>query len=312
MKGKTGKWVPCEVCGKLSYKTCTNLKRSKHYFCSQECARQYRHEQAYEIRKCEFCGAEMELSKKSPKRFCSNKCQNEWQKTRVGPLNPKFTGKLYTCDYCGKEYWDQDCKKKNQYHFCSATCRKGWHKNVFSQNPEWKEESRIRAAKILSDGVISHTMTKPQIAINNILDDMGITYINEYNIKYYAVDNYLNEYNLCIEVMGDFWHCNPINYSTIKYVRQRQTIRRDKAKNTYLLKYYNINTLYLWETDINSQPDLCCKLIEAYVKYKGMLTNYHSFNYELINGVLCVKHDCVKPYQNMTPSELEEYMQLTA
>lgn len=39
---------------------------------------------------------------------------------------------------------------------------------------------------------------------------MNIKYINEKTFKYYSVDNYLVDYNLIIEIMGDYFHANPI------------------------------------------------------------------------------------------------------
>ena len=124
--------------------------------------------------------------------------------------------------------------------------------------------------------------TKPQIAIDNLLDSMGISYEPEYDCKYYLVDHYLNKYNLMIEVQGDFWHCSPLlksNNSKTQGISKNLT--KDKRKHTYIKNNYNIEILYLWESDINENIKLCEKLIQAYIENKGVLDNYHSFNYYL-------------------------------
>jgi hypothetical protein len=46
-----------------------------------------------------------------------------------------------------------------------------------------------RAVKILEDGLVSKTQSKPQIIINTLLDEMNIGYINEKGFDFYAVDN---------------------------------------------------------------------------------------------------------------------------
>lgn len=51
-----------------------------------------------------------------------------------------------------------------------------------------------------------------QLIINNLLEKNGIKFEREYIFGYYAVDNYLVEHNLIIEIMGDYWHASPLRY----------------------------------------------------------------------------------------------------
>ena len=310
---KTGVWYKCEWCGNLKYMNTYHYNKTKHHFCCSECAMAYRHDVAYEHRACEICGKDMYVSKKSPQRFCDDKCQSEWQKTRTGPNNQKFEGKEISCNWCGKKYFENGYKVKNQKHFfCSVQCRQNWYANVWSQQPEWKETSRIRAAKIIESGAISQTQSKPQLILNKILDDMKIKYENEYNVKYYAVDNYLLESNLFIEVMGDYWHCNPIKYSDIKYQRQREAIRRDKAKRTYILEQYHIQILYLWESDLIKNQELCKSLIKEFIDRKGQLVNYNSFNYYLKDNNLYLSDNPILAYNELSKNEINQKLCLVS
>jgi hypothetical protein len=47
-------------------------------------------------------------------------------------------------------------------------------------------------------------------------------YLNEKQFQYFAVDNYLEEYNLIIEVMGTYWHCDNRFYPTVNYEMQKK------------------------------------------------------------------------------------------
>lgn len=295
----SGFFINCENCGKEVYQTKTQYNRAKHHYCSNECQKQFEHKLLFEDRKCEICGEIFHVSKKSTQRFCSTDCQGKWQSLQTGKLNPRSKRVACSCDYCDKEIMVVNYKlDKFEHHFCDETCRRNWYSNVFSQNKDWKEESRKRATNILSDKLID-TNTKPQNIINNLLDSMNIKYNNEENFVYYSIDNYLYECNLIIEVMGDFWHCNPQKYTldTMREI-QKKRVPKDKAKHTYILNNYGVEILYLWESDIYNNIDVCKKLIQEYIDNNGLLQNYHSFNYYIKDEKLCLRDSIIIPFQD--------------
>lgn len=299
-KGKlTGKYIKCENCGKMIYRTPYRLQKNIHQFCCTACQKEFEHKERYEDRSCEICGKLMHISKKSTQRFCSDECQHEWQKLRVGDLNQKTKRVDTTCEWCGAVFKRiPSAIDRVDHSFCCDDCRINWYANVFSQQEDWKEESRKRAVKILQNELIQNVNTKPQVIINNLLNNIGIKYRNEESYKYYSIDNFLLDYNLAIEVMGDFWHASPIKYTPEKlYPNQRKTIGRDKAKRTYIKKYYNVEILYLWEDDIYNRLDVCKKLIIGFIENNGILQNYNSFNYSINNGELILNETIIIPYQ---------------
>ena len=83
-----------------------------------------------------------------------------------------------------------------------------------------------------------------------------------------------------IEVMGDFWHCNPSIYDEPTYDIHIKSIDRDKRKHKCIVDNCGIETLYLWEHDLANDKDKCKRMIQEYVNNNGILDNYHSFNYE--------------------------------
>lgn len=221
-----GEYVPCHWCGTLVYKTPSQLKKHKYHYCSNKCQAEARHAATYEDRACEICGSLMHVSKKSTQRFCSIQCQKIWQTQQVGELNARFTQEKVKCDYCDTYFFIKKYKLvNNQKHFCSKECRQVWYSTVWSQADEWKEESRTRAVKMLHNNKMG-TLTKPQIIVNNLLDLSNIMYTNEEPFVYYSIDNYLTDYNLVIEVMGDYWHGNPLKFDKLNDLQQKKYSKR--------------------------------------------------------------------------------------
>lgn len=242
------------------------------------------------------------MGKKSTQRFCSVACQNEWQSQQTGDKNKRYHRLMVACDNCGKNVSiipaNQNRFKK---HFCSNSCRREWYASVWSQSKEWREESAKRAVKILSN--MEKARTRPQIIVNEMLDDARIQYINEYGIGRYAIDNFLPNQNLMIEVMGDFWHCNPTVYDSPIYRIQKERIIKDTEKHSYILDVCHLQTLYLWEKDVIDRPQLCRRLIAEYVDSNGNLPYYHSYNWEIQNGVLLPNANPIPEYQNRNTEE---------
>lgn len=294
----SGHFVSCENCGKVVYQTKTQYNRAKHHFCSNKCQKEFQHNLYFENRECPICKKQFSVSKKSTQLLCSVDCQKIWQTQQVGELNHRFTRQKIKCFLCGKEFYIKAYKlKSDSFRFCSLECSRKWYANVTSQRPSHKEAARIRAVEIL-EKMTDIKETKPQKEINNLLAKKGIKYTNEYNCKYFSIDNYLDDYNLMIEVMGDFWHSNPQRFriDNLKDV-QKNRITKDKAKHTYIKNNYDIEMLYLWETDINNNIALCEKLLDEYIKNNGRLLNYHSFNYYLDeNNQLKLKDNIMLSY----------------
>ena len=303
-----GSSVTCINCGKVFYRKKSHIQRQENQFCSNECSSEYSHKIKSETRKCEICGKEFVVGKMSTQRFCSIQCQGKWQSTQINELNPRFKRKKIQCDTCGKEFFERQFKLKDfNNHFCSTDCRRKWFAEVCSQREDYKEKARIRGAYLMSirdtkdkSDIIN---SKPQLAVNSLLDEMSIEYEREKNLVYYSVDNYLMKYDLIIEIQGDYWHCSPIKYIDKISEMQSDNIRTDKAKRTYIKKTYGIDILYLWENDIMKNPDLCRNLIKLYIENNGNLPNYNSFNYQLIDGKITISNNLIIPYQEK-PFEL--------
>lgn len=239
-----------------------------------------------------------------------------------GENNPRYKGKvIVTCNNCNKKFKRIPSlaglisnKNGENHNFCCKECYWEFRKKYYigdklyntgkKMSEDFCNAVRIGTLKNYSNGTIAR-QTKPQQKVNFILEKNNIKYINEQIFGYYSIDNYLSSYNLIIEVMGDYFHANPFLYNDYNSLNAMQIkdVIRDKRKHTYILKYHNIEILYLWETDINSNPDLCEKIILKYIDYNGKLDNYNSFNFYLHENELCLKQNIINPYFIQPPND---------
>lgn len=327
-RGKKLIKLECRQCGTDVFKTPFQAKRNEsgNVFCSNKCVgkyNSYRHEENRIEKECLICEEKYKVipSQAEKSVTCSVECQHIWQsKYLVGEnannYKKNVTEEMRTvnCLWCNKPEQVKPFKLKQMQkgktrHFCSTECRQDWYRNEWSQSEEWKEESRIRAVKMLEEKVFK-TETSCQIKLDEILQEMEISFINEYNCKYVSIDNYLSDYNLMIEVMGTYWHTDPRIYSEINYQMQVDRIKNDKIKNTYIKNNYGIQILYLWESDIENDSLLVQELIKEYITTEGELDNYHSFNYQIDeNGELKKNIDLVIPYQEYSIDDLRKIIE---
>lgn len=272
-----------------------------------KCQKEYLHKVRFEFRGCEICGELFEVSKLSKQRFCSEKCQHIWQTQNVGESNPRFESVLISCTYCGKQHYVRPYKLKEQKNFfCSKECNQKWYAEIYSQTDEWREKSRKRILEQFQNGFMSLD-SKPQLIVNDILDSLKINYERESNFEFFSVDNYLIDYDLIIEVQGDYWHTNPLKFTSNITNSQYDRIGRDKAKHSYIKNQYSIECLYLWESDVLDDQKLCSMLIQKYIDNNGILEDYNSFNYSIVNDELILNDNIVIPYFNMP---LDQYKHL--
>jgi len=275
---------------------------------------------------CECCGKEIEnfpkVYEKTKHLYCSLECywKDKPNKILHGEQSQFYNRVKTTCTNCNMpiDVTPYNYRKENEYgdnhNFCCQQCYWEYRSKYYigeksvSANREFTEEQRekarlailknSRSAKRFDSGI--------QLKINDLLDNLNIKYEREYIIKYYAIDNYLLDFNLIIEVMGDYWHGSPLIYNEEKYLlneMQQKTIVKDKQKSSYILNHNNVKILYLWETDINKRSDLCEKLILSYIENNGYLKNYHSFNWNLKDDSLFLCDDIIIPYQEMKTDE---------
>ena len=274
------------------------------------------------ISKCSYCGKDVidnmsaYLIKKDA--YCSLECYWKDKPAKMDHgENSQFYNRIETtCTNCGKKIkitpyeYNKTNRFGDNHNFCSHECyweyRSKYYINEkasmyeYKFSEEQKEQNRVRMVNSLHKS--DRLETGIQKITDKLLQENNIKYEREKVYDYYAVDNYLPECNGIIEVMGDYWHTSPLRYNENKYLisnLQQKQLHRDKLKYSYITNHYSIPILYLWETDINQNPNLCIELIKYYIKNNCNLPNYHSFNWEIKNNNLSLKKDLIVPYQDI-------------
>lgn len=258
--------------------------------------------------------------------YCSPKCYALDKTEKMhGENNPNYRRIDTHCSSCGKpiKVIPFDFDKHNSYgdnhNFCSQQCywdfRSQYYikeKTHFYHHVYTSEERENMRQALLRRLESSNCLnTTPQQIIDDILQSLSIEYQREKTFDYYAVDSYLTQEQGIIEVMGDYWHSNPLLYGekrSMNLIQQKQ-IQRDKMKSSYITHHYQIPILYLWESDIINNPQCCVELI---VKYIDSLNNhydlpdYHSFNWSY-DEQLKLNSEIVIPFQSQPIENYRKY-----
>ena len=272
---------------------------------------------------CFSCGKELIRPLKhyyQERVYCDFKCRDRYKTQFLSGENSVFYKRIHTCcTNCGKpiDVTPFDYNKINSFgennNFCSQECCWEYRGKYYigERGPMYRyqytdeqlNKLKVRATEMIARGAFPQTLTEPHRKINALLDDCKIKYTNEYLCKYHSVDIHLTDFNLFIEIMGDYWHGNPLKYSYKDLSAiQLKDVKQDKSKHTYVNKCYDIEILYLWEHDIKNNIELCLKLIKLYIENNGKIENYHSFNYHLDKQNLVLNQNLIYPYFYNTES----------
>lgn len=247
-RGKRHYKLVCDNCGKEYIGTRNRTEKENLKFCSSKCSFDYA-KKHNEEKECVICGKPF-IPTNSRNMCCSRKCKDMY-------MNYK---KEHTCIICGNRYRTFF----NNKYTCSKKCKS-----------ELKRRSMVGRIK---NGKIKTTMTAPHITIDNILSEIGIEYTNEYVVCGFNMDIHINGTNKNIEVMGKYWHCDiRTDNRPEKYKSLSESVKKDRNKRSIIENNGN-KILYLWEIDIDENPEMCKELIKEFVENKE-LKSYQSSSY---------------------------------
>ena len=172
---------------------------------------------SYSVRtKCEYCQKEVIIAPsvylKNDNIYCSSQCYctDKTNKIPKGENNKQYNRVNTHCTNCGKDIKviPSHYKILNRFdesnNFCCLDCYWEYRSKYYVKEKsngkyiKWTEELKDKMRENLISRMSSDDRlnSKPQIKINNILENLKITYSREYPCKYYSIDNYLNDYGL--------------------------------------------------------------------------------------------------------------------
>jgi G:T-mismatch repair DNA endonuclease (very short patch repair protein) len=169
----------------------------------------------------------------------------------------------------------EKCNTKDA-HAKTAIGWKKWYYNLTSDEKETFLHNSIHSeqAKENTQKRPGYKVSGLELKICEFLDLLDITYTRQfkikkpkeqqgkYNNKFYFYDIYLNDYNIILEINGDYWHANPQKYQAndiISYIYGAKTAQdiwnRDKIKNDYAINN-GYKLIIIWENEIREKQML--------------------------------------------------------
>lgn len=186
---------------------------------------------------------------KKLKRLCRSCAMKKWQLEKYGEKTlSEFTS---TCPKCGKI-------KKHKWKNLSPTQTKSRSKDL-----------SLKMCKSCSNSeyyVLSKTKTntKPERKLKEILQNNSINFKQSYKYEGYYFDFYLIDYNILIEVDGNYWHGKGLEWEKLNHT-QKLSRTNDNKKSSICLEKQQI-LIRFWEDEIDE--NLVISIIQKYEKNK--------------------------------------------
>lgn len=111
--------------------------------------------------------------------------------------------------------------------------------------------------------------TKPELQLAELLRISGLKFVKQMSLPRIYCDFYLPEYNLIIEVDGDYWHANPSRFSPDdvigpKKISARQIWANDLEREMRI-KSHGFNVMRIWSSSLKTKT--AQQLVEDIVRH---------------------------------------------
>jgi very-short-patch-repair endonuclease/endogenous inhibitor of DNA gyrase (YacG/DUF329 family) len=269
---KTLQTITCDNCGKQRKLNRNDSDTAINRFCSHKCQYEWLAKNGQPATQnrvyfnCEICGKEYGMPKchssRAKHHFCSRKCQGEWMSTQTGKENPRYKHVEVTCYTCAKVFLRKPSRiSYNKNNFCSRECL-----DLYLKTDEAKEFNRNRMLETLS---AYPRKTKPEKLIQQCLKKSKISFEEQKIInKRFCVDFFIEDDNskgIVVEVLGDYFHCNPDKYDEPINKMQKQNLANDKRRYNYLTKC-GYAVFGIWEHEILENPKISLSQVFNYIQ----------------------------------------------
>jgi very-short-patch-repair endonuclease len=181
--------------------------------------------------------------------------------TQTGKDNPRYKHIEVSCRTCGKAFLKKPSHVsycKNQ--FCSRECL-----DAYLKTDEAKDFNRKKMLETLS---VYPRKTKPEKLVAKCLRKLKIEFEEQKIINNkFCVDFLIEDKKskgIVIEVLGDYFHCNPEKYDEPINKMQKQNRANDKRRYNYLTKC-GYTVFGIWENYIIENPKAALSPVLEYM-----------------------------------------------
>ena len=110
---------------------------------------------------------------------------------------------------------------------------------------------------------------KIEQTVSTILARLNLPFEEQVAVDKYTVD-FLVDNKYIVECFGDFWHCNPQQYTSSYYNKGKKKTaeeiwKRDKERKEKF-EQLGYKFLCIWESDIRRDPKIVKSKIKRYIK----------------------------------------------
>ena len=110
---------------------------------------------------------------------------------------------------------------------------------------------------------------KIEQAVSSMLTRLTLPFKEQVTVDKYTVD-FLVDDKYIVECFGDFWHCNPQQYTSSYYNKGKKKTaeeiwQRDKERKEKF-EQLGYKFLCVWESDIRKDPKIVKSKIKRYIK----------------------------------------------
>jgi very-short-patch-repair endonuclease len=173
--------------------------------------------------------------------------------SKSGEKNPMFNKNVFDIwiikygEEIAQKMWNEKSQKHSEF---IRNCKNPMYNNHFTKIWLTKyNENEIREKR---KKIFKHT--KPEQEFKKYLINNNIKFIQQYVMfdkqkkKVYFYDFYLEDYNMLIEIDGDYWHCRNLSHCPKNY---EIIIKNDIAKNE-LAKNMNYRLIRIWASELDT------------------------------------------------------------
>jgi very-short-patch-repair endonuclease len=111
--------------------------------------------------------------------------------------------------------------------------------------------------------------TKPELQLADLLRVSGFKFVKQMSLPRVYCDFYLPEYNLIIEVDGDYWHANPDRFSPDDIIGPKKTSARQIWANDLQreerIKSHGFRVMRIWASSLKTKT--AQQLVEDIVRH---------------------------------------------
>jgi G:T-mismatch repair DNA endonuclease (very short patch repair protein) len=202
-----------------------------------------------------------ECKEKKKKTFIENYgVDNIWKSPKYYEWLDSYMLENYGHKRLGFAVWTKQQRSDN--------AKKRWE----TFTPEYREQLIKQIIKNLMSGCNSGLESQ----ITECLTQLGVNFERNFYINRNQYDFYIKNYNLILEIQGDFWHANPNIYKSDDVlmfpntdgVKASDLWKKDEIKKKKAIDSgYNID--YIWENEIRKSENVIDLILPIFRKYEN-------------------------------------------